>query len=78
MRPTVADLPWSQLPEPLSRRLANWAYDLSYADLDEEVRAAVVRLCRDFVVISLAASTGRGVGESSGPGLEPLVKLAAL
>ncbi len=78
MRPTVADLPWSQLPEPLTRRLADWAYDLSYADLGQEEREAVVRLCRDFVVISLAASTGRGVGESSGPGLEPLVKLAAL
>ena len=78
MRPTVADLPWSLLPEPLTTRLADWAYDLSYSDLSEEVRQAVLRLCRDFVVISLAASTGRGVGESSGPGLEPLVKLAAL
>ena len=78
MRPTVADLPWSLLPAPLTERLAGWAHDLSYADLDEEVRAAVIRLCRDFVVISLAASTGRGVGGSSGPGLEPLVRLAAL
>ena len=78
MRPTVADLPWSLLPEPVTTRLAQWAFDLSYPDLDDEVREGVVRLCRDFVVISLAASTGRGVGESSGPGLEPLVRLAAL
>lgn len=76
--PTVADLPWRLLPEPLSRRLSDWAYDLSYTDLGQDLREGVIRLCRDFVVISLAASTGRGVGESSGPGLEPLVKLAAL
>ena len=77
-KPTVADLPWRLLPEPLTTGLAHWAHDLSYRDLGREVREAVVRLCRDFVVISLAASTGRGVGESSGPGLEPLIKLAAL
>ena len=65
------------IAEPLTEILSGWAHELSFEDLGDETVAAVRRTCLDFVVIAMAGASGRGVGDSSAGGLEPVVAFAS-
>ena len=74
--PSVSDLDWKSHDAGLTKGLAKWAYELDYSGVPEDAKSFLKVALRDFVVISLAGASGKGVGSSSSTGLNPIVEIA--